>query len=80
MKELYRISPPYRQQWVPENAIRGVEPIRMMNQLRHVFNLVEDIPDAVAPQKRHSSLHDECEDGVSIPLISSDGRVVNLIQ
>lgn len=45
LQELYRFNPPYLHPQLPENAVRGVEPIRLMNQFGQVVNLVEESAD-----------------------------------
>jgi hypothetical protein len=87
LQELYRFNPPYLHPQLPENAVRGVEPIRLMNQFGQVVNLVEESAD---PGETDTSNRDTSdmklesdgnEDSVtSIPMMSRDGRLVYLIR
>ena len=38
---------------MPENAVRGIEPVRLMNQFGHIINVVED-DDVDASIESHS--------------------------
>lgn len=69
---------------MPENAVRGIEPVRLMNQFGHIINVVEDDDvdasiESHSDEKAHSN-NDNDESTVSIPMMSRDGRMMFLIR
>ncbi|KAL3785819.1 hypothetical protein HJC23_012374 [Cyclotella cryptica] len=92
LQELYRHRQPNIPPQPPANAIRGVEPIRFINQLGQVINVIEDVVDEGIVQERDAMiarrLHFESGEDITtndensspIPMINREGQVFYLIR
>jgi hypothetical protein len=75
---------------LPENAVRGVEPIRLINQLGQIINIVEQSDDqgveegSEASSGENSDMKLESDDNeetvTPVPMMSRDGRLMYLIR